>query len=304
LTAKTVRQSTKTASKVAGILKFLDDPTRASDDIACTARELAAIFGLALFASSACATRSRLPVFRAAFQLFRQVASSSATSGWNQTVSLRGAALGSFKRWFTDLAANIAASIVPGSATDTREVLFVDASEGGWGAVLLRDGSLADVVSARWSTRDHTAHNLSSSVSAEPLAIARALARCIAPLSTESVVVYTDHMPVVAACASPCAKGYAYWQLQQFLLRFPTRVEIRWIPGSKNPADAGSRGESSNGQAWLAVYEDALRHHSGMATALKDRMATEDGEYGQEWFCTARNPNRQLCCTAGRFVRR
>jgi hypothetical protein len=304
LKTKTVRQAAKTAKKIADIRNLFENAASTSTDITCTARELAAMFGLALFASSACATRSHLPSFRPAFQFFRHVASSAATGNWDQIIHLRGSAFSSFKSWFAELAANPPTSIIPETVKEKREVLFVDASEAGWGAVHLRDGGLVEVVAARWSASDHASHNLASSVSAEPLAIARALARCITPLASEGVVVYTDHMPVVAACASPCAKGYAYWQLQQFLLRFPTCVEIRWIPGTKNPADAGSRGESSNGEAWLAVYEDALRHHSLASATLEDRRVAEDGEYGQEWLCTARNPNRQLSCTEGRLVRR
>jgi hypothetical protein len=306
---KTVRQSRKTADKVRAVLNYLTSTATDAipDTIQCTARELAAVFGLALFASSSCATRTRISTFRPAFQFFRRMASAQASGGnWSRAISLSGPALASFRAWFAELGSNSPTRIAPAESPPHPDVLFVDASADGWGAVHLRGGS-ANVIAGSWSAADHAAHDLSSSVSAEPLAITRALARCVAPLSAASVIVYTDHMPIVAACSSPCAKGYAYWRLQQFLLQFPIPVEIRWIPGSKNPADASSRGDSSCGEAWANIYATALNHHSSMAAA-KIR-ATEDGDYGEagerhEWWCTARNPVRVLNNCDGRLVQR
>jgi hypothetical protein len=299
---KSVRQSSKTATKVDSILAFL---ASAPESITCTAREFAAMFGLALFASSSCATREHISDYRPAFQYFRKLASTqavSAGSSWSRSITVSGQALGSLRSWFADLHTNPPTSITKPQAPLNPDVIFVDASAEGWGAVHLRDGSV-HVVAGSWTPADHASHNLSSSVSAEPLAISRALARCIVPLSSEGVIVYTDHMPAVSACSSPCAKGYAYWRLQQFLLHFPTPVEIRWIPGTKNPADASSRGDSSCGKAWHAVYAEALAHHT---TAVH---ATDNGDHGEagerhEWTCTARNPERVLSQCDGRFVHR
>jgi hypothetical protein len=289
----TIRQSQKTYLKVQQLARFF-----AADDTGCTARQLAAAVGLLLFASWSCASRHNISNFRDAIQFYRKVASavSSGAQSWSSPVHLAGTpALTAFQLWANELLLNTPAPISPPPRDEANaDLLFVDASETGWGAVHIRQGS-AQVIGAAWGADDRRQWDLGSSVASEPLGIIRALGHCRLPspspaASTGAILVYTDHQPIVAACASPCAKGYAYWRLQQFLLHFPRDVRIAYIPGNINPADERSRGRST-GATWHAIFAEALKHHTKNTTANG-----ENGDSGKypEWYATARNPNRPL----------
>ena len=113
------------------------------------------------------------------------------------------------------------------------------------------------------------------------------------------MIVYTDHLPIVYAVDSDCARAFAYWELQRTLRSFPVPCTIRHVPGTINPADPFSRGEivNQNTDAWALLLGDALAHHR---IAEHDIGLKEDGENGvsqPEWLPTARNPYRSLFWT-------
>jgi hypothetical protein len=130
----------------------------------------------------------------------------------------------------------------PPHDTRTNIEIFVDASRWGWGAVVLINGRPLQF-SEPWAASEHAAHDLGSSVTAEPLAVRKIL--CRLPIATCNVTVHTDHEGLVwAACRSySLIPTYnAVLQLRDELLAAQTTVNIEWIPGSKNPADHLSRG--------------------------------------------------------------
>jgi hypothetical protein len=274
---RTSQQSDKTLAKVEHVHSFL---TTAPPKLACTRREIAALVGLFVFASSTCATQ--LPHFYHALKFYREVASISAhDNAWDDVISFPSQARASFQSWAADLLANKPLVLSAEKTRPPSDVLYVDASEAGWAAIHVRDSRIR-VVAERWSAEDHRRWNLASSVASEPLAIRKALCRLVAPASSSSVTVYTDHQPVVYANASPCAKGYAYWRLQLFLLEFGVPVTIAHISGAANPADVFSRGcgvSALTDISWQACLTAALADHQskGAPTAPNDY-----GEHGEK----------------------
>jgi hypothetical protein len=121
--------------------------------------------------------------------------------------------------------------------------IFVDASEGGWGAVVIDVDGGVKHLSFAWSAADWASWNLASSVAAEPLGILRAVCCACSLVRTGTAVIHTDHLPILHAAQHGSGKAYAYSHLLSFLRsQLPSwQFEFVWLPGSQNPADALSR---------------------------------------------------------------
>lgn len=121
-------------------------------------------------------------------------------------------------------------------------IAYVDASRWGWGAIVIQSGQPIRYISQAWTAQDHEQHLLSSSVTAEPLAIRRLLCT-ISP--TANIIIYTDHQPlccIVDDRWSATPSYNAMLALIRDLSRNAITVTLRFIPGENNPADPLSRG--------------------------------------------------------------
>ena len=285
--AVTVSLSQKTLAKVKA-LKSVDFA-----QLRITKRQLAAVIGLCLFASGAGLIKNeiyqRFPILRFYGDQLKFTNGRGSTQ-WNElTTPMTKTALTSLHEWIEELYQNNPKPLTVPTATDPSDILFTDASADSWGAIHWRvnDGSIR-TYSECWSNDDRAQWNLSSSVCSEPLGIAKAICRCIAPSASTHVLVYTDHDPVVTAVTSTCAKTWTYWLLQRTIRQFPVSITVRHIPGSINPADPLSRG-NNNWDLLLDLLDEAKQYHR------TQQQTTEDnGEHGAEWRLTARNPLRPL----------
>lgn len=227
----------KTAWKLNGVKRALGEQST------FTPRRVAAFYGLLLFASE---TLRILPAnYHFAMRALRDMASLCAlgSMGWNSPVCIDDALRTDLLRWTTQcLEMNPVPAILP-----LNELLFdiyVDASEIGWGAVICRAGSSeVRTIALPWSEDDRSAFNLASSVTAEPLAVLRALCMTCSPGVHGRVRVHTDHQPIVWAAHKGHGKAFMYSYLLSKIDKTlgNWQVEFSWIPGVNNPADVLSR---------------------------------------------------------------
>ena len=290
LSAKTIRK-----------LNLLDEQTLFTG-IPMSKRQLAAVVGLALFASGSGLPHNDIFLRYRALRFYRdQLAFSNGRmiNQWDDPISaISPQARDCFTQWLSELKRNEPRSILCDNRSNEppAEIIFTDASESGWGAIHCRPDGSVRVVAQQWTPADHAAWKLSASTASEPLAISRALCRFITPALAQRVIVYTDHSPVIHAVGADCARAFSYWQLQRLLRSFPVRCVVRHIPGSLNPADGFSRGHDSTADpdAWAVILRDAVQFHRSFELV----SAHGDGGYGveqPEWLPTARNPSRPLC---------
>ena len=273
-----------------------------------TRRHLAAVVGLFLFASGAGLLDNKVYRWYQALRYYRREISfpcSTATlNPWGQRCGpMNGNEAATFEAWLIELRRNEPRVINADDEAGVTDVMFVDACDSGWGVVHLRSDGRLEAFETRWSAQDHASWNLLSSVASEPLAISRALCRCIRPAPGTHAVVYTDHEPVVVSVPSLCAKAYSYWVLQSAVRdltsRSCVRITLRHIAGIQNPADGLSRGESQNDDGWRLLLGEALTLHASQEeSAARSRKAKEEAYGEPEWVSTARNPVRALRCGA------
>jgi hypothetical protein len=289
----TVCQSAKSLNKVALVDLRPDSPM--------TKRQLAAVIGLFIFASSCCATVHNRHLFYYALRFYRQQVqwSNGSQPRWDDNISpMPQAVRQNFLDWQRELLHNRPLELSPEvQQMIPTDLLFVDASAERWAAVHIPASGGLRVFYDDWTDSDQRDWDLHSSVCSEPLGIRRALCRAIAPTPDSRVVVYTDHAGVVDAVSAPCANCYAYWRLQCFLAGFPARVVLRHIAGVKNPADVFTRGPVEPSReldpAWQKMVADARDWHEQVAANTNtSRRNGADG--GAEWLQTARNPYRAL----------
>lgn len=135
------------------------------------------------------------------------------------------------------------------SATSTKELeIFVDASAWGWGAIVI-DGASIKHISTPWTNHDHLQADayqgdLRSSVTAEPFALRKVL--CTVPLSQVSkLTIHTDHEPLVWTRQKRYSLTPSYNKVLDTIFKLEQAgitIELKWIPGTSNPADHLSRG--------------------------------------------------------------
>jgi len=292
LTTGSVSQSQKTLHKVL----LVDINTH------MTKRQLAAVIGLFLFASSCCGTRNDRHHFFHALRFYRQNVQwqHGCEPQWDTPIStMSDVVLKNFQEWQRHLMFNTPLPTPANSPSpQPTDLLFVDASVERWAAVHIPSNAPLRIHSGDWSAADHREWKLESSVCSEPLGIRRALCKAITPSPKTCVMVYTDHSGVVDAVAAPCAICYSYWKLQSFLASFPARVLLRHIPGVSNPADSFTRGpvdlSLEHDPTWQALVGKAQLHHADAQHAIDDGEDGVTATATAEWLDTARNPWRDL----------
>jgi hypothetical protein len=173
---------------------------------------------------------------------------------------------------------------------------LVDASALGWAAIHIDHLGHAHVHHEQWTAADRAQHNVESSVISEPLAIIRAVCRCISPSTSTGAMVLTDHQPLQYAVTGDCARTFAYWRVQRLVRTFPIPISIRAIPGIFNPSDRFSREfPASSMEDWEFCNAVSLSAFEKARMTSEHRQRQENGNTGEpEWMATARNPLRVL----------
>ncbi len=132
----------------------------------------------------------------------------------------------------------------PATAPRTVEV-FVDASRWGWGAIVIGAAGNVQHLQKQWTLLEHTNYDTGSSVTTEPLALRQMICNIIEPQT--HFIVHSDHEPLVWACHDRRWSSTPQYNDVHRLIRdietIGASVEIRFVPGDKNPADALSRGQ-------------------------------------------------------------
>jgi integrase len=262
-----------------------------------TRRQLAALVGLCAFATGAGIPANDMYRWHRPLAFYRATVSGQGRIDWNTVIDLPPTVSSAFADWVSSLLQNHPRPIDPNPAPPTTDIIFTDASAVGWGATHWDTSTgIVRSYSGSWSREDWQRWNLHSSVHSEPLGMTRALCRIIAPAKHRSVILYTDHSPLLDAVPSSCARTDSYWCLQKHVREFQaagSHIIIRFVPGSLNPADTASRGKEQ--ATWDALLPTILEYHK----QCEDQQKGHGMEYGMrsdkpEWYATAEKPVRPL----------
>jgi hypothetical protein len=227
--------TTKTLEKLQAVEAFLNDY-----DGTASRREMAATFGLAIFASNVL-SQSLGDVYWP----MRYLRGLHADDGsWDSTApAIDDDTLRGLRRWIATLVANKPVPIQPATRTqqeeETAPTIIVDASGWGWGAVCIDQGRTL-VHQQKWSPAD--ALKAVHSTFAEPTAALMAICRFKRP-DWGTVKLVTDHKALCYVGQKGFGKAYVYNEtVRKIKELFPT-CSFHFVPGDKNPADGPSRGE-------------------------------------------------------------
>lgn len=224
---KTRCLTVKTASKA----RYALDILRTKESF--KTKQLQAIFGLLLYAANT------LRITVANFHWAMRFLSAVCATPQHETHTVPSDVRAELSEWARQAAENRPVAVhTPDCESDY--VIYTDASAYGWGAVSISKGGSVLTISGVWSERDRHEWNLQSSVSAEPLAIRKAIAALV-PSSATKVTIFTDHESFVGAFHKGIGRTYAYAAAMQFLSQYKTIFEVRHVPGEHNPADVLSR---------------------------------------------------------------
>ena len=183
-----------------------------------------------------------LDAFFYSLRFYRELAAD--TDDWDAVAPrLTGTALSETNEWLSLSINNAAVPLItPETAAPTTEI-YVDASAWGYGATVRTAGAYFSI-SRPWSAAQHAAYNLHSSVVAEPLAVELVVKEVCSSHHPHSVLIWTDHRPIVFAAARGYAACLCYNRMLSALRTcFPAfSFAFAFVPGISNPADHLSRG--------------------------------------------------------------
>jgi hypothetical protein len=205
-------------------------------------RQMAAVYGLLLYASKVLRLAPHLPRMYDAMSYFRRLSSLCQEAGWDGAAPpLRECEIAQLRLWL-----DLAATAPPTPLATPVPVLsiFTDASAWGAGAVAFGPNGTAQTMSVPWTEADRLRVNTASSVSSEPAGVLKALCRFLPPAFAGTVDVSVDHQPLVFAAAAglPRARVYAAC-LAEVAERWPhATIRFFFVAGEENPADPYSRG--------------------------------------------------------------
>jgi hypothetical protein len=203
-------------------------------------KQLSAVYGILFYASAVI----DLPIcqFRTAVSAFRNSCVLASINGWDSAACrLSSEAFHDTMRWLSLALLNKPVPLSEESAEPVTTV-YVDASEWGFGGVVVRPSGATELISVPWALSDG---NLQSSVLSEPLAAFRVLLMTIRPDSPANVNLYSDHAGLVFAGKRGWAKAASYNECLRRLNELLPLAKVQWnfIAGVCNPADKLSRGE-------------------------------------------------------------
>ena len=206
-------------------------------------RQILAIFGLLLYAASVLDLAASQ--YHYALRFLSEVAATPLTKRHVLPKDVREA----LSRWAHEAAVNNEVPVFTLTPTAPALIIYTDASAWGWGALSIK-GCSARPISRAWNQSDRAMWDLGSSVTAEPLAIIKAISFFV-PLNSSrddtniQVHIVTDHMPLIYAVKKGWGKAFAYSYLCTFLARvrkYNVHCTFFFVNGAENPADPLSRG--------------------------------------------------------------
>jgi hypothetical protein len=235
----TVTNSNKTFTKLAAVKSQLSEKTTH------TFTQIAAYFGLLFWANWI--TPAHPERAYNALRYFRSA--TAAPYDWKAPApNMSPVAIAEMFQWIEDLINAPPAKLLP-EEIDYEATMHVDASAFGWGAVVVDSTGQVHNLGAPWSEEDRRTWNLQSSVSAEPLALVKAV-QAWASTNTRHIRVFTDHQPLVWAWRTGYAKAYSYnAAILTLNATFPLlKITMEFIAGVLNvDADRISRGGVTGG---------------------------------------------------------
>lgn len=223
LTDKALRKLTSSKSLISGSLTF---------------RQVAAIFGLLFYCSEV--SRVNLCERYEAMRWYRSTVSK--VPSWDDTApACPENVIADIVEWIETLLRNPPCPIVNDELPDPDITIYCDASEQGWGAVVVSPQGTRHI-SSSWTTDDRRKFRLGFSTVAEPLAVSRAVAMAIDG-GRHHVRVMSDHQGLIFAGNMRYGKCKAYNDMCQSLLKYThTTFSFGFIPGALNTiADRLSR---------------------------------------------------------------
>ena len=269
----------KTHDKIEAVRDYLRPRLKVKDpmvNLTLSKREVAAVVGVALYASQIC-DYTLCNVYWV-MRYWREVAATTHWDQWEEAAPpMRRNTLCTLVSWITALAKNKPVPITSRDVGPEDAILFVDASARGYGVVAVTATSV-QCASGNWT------EEIAQSTTAEPLGAWLALCRFVKP-TWRSVVVVSDHKPLVQSGEAQCAKSYEYNQLfRRISTTYPSlNVRFMFIPGTENPGDEPSRARAVDGAKVEAAVEK-------IRNEIKRKY--ENGKLGEEWVATAHNPLR------------
>jgi hypothetical protein len=231
-----------TVLKIAFILDLLNDDDHA---LKVTARRIFAIVGTLMYAADV--LDIDLSAYVTAMKLYIDTAREASTRGsYDIKVKITPHTLQQFIQWARLAHTNRPVHVIHGSKRPTQitTTAYVDASVWGWGCIVLKDGKTR-AFAGPWAQSDHDVAAqqggyLASSVYAEPLAIRKAV--CCIENPGPHVLIYSDHEPMVHIRQKKRFSCVASYNDTLHTLLQLGGVQLAFIPGLQNPADALSRG--------------------------------------------------------------
>jgi hypothetical protein len=210
-------------------------------DDSCTIQQFAEAIGLLVYASSLLGVD--LADFYPAFKCYRrrlaaagkqQVSPQDKARIWTSVKS-------NLDQWFQRVATNT--PVVPSDDDVPRVVLFTDASNMGYGAVLISEDGTVKYFGKHWSAAVHT-----SSTQAEVTAVERALTHFKRDIEGRALTLVVDNTSTVFGMRRGHSVNFHVNNRLKFALRaLPASVDrdllrVVFISTMLNPADEGSRG--------------------------------------------------------------
>jgi hypothetical protein len=225
-----------------------------------TARDFAVAIGVFTYASSV--TDIDLCQFYSSLQLYARVARICQVHSplWDQPlVSLLpvlSESLNELEKWFDIIMKNTPVPVVSKKTSSPDLILIVDSSALGWGAISV-DVKTGSILCDKGIWPPHLLQKYQSSVAAEPAGIWAAMCRFISPRTHRSVLVLTDHQPMVYAGDSGRPKAFLYNELlEKTRVNFPgVSVKYKHVKGELMPSDGLSRGHEIDDESLARAKE-------------------------------------------------
>jgi hypothetical protein len=287
LKAGTTQLTTKTTDKLQQVKEALN-----TKELRPTRREMAAIFGLNIFASGVASIS--LGDYYWPMTYLRRLHAEQA--GWDDPAQpIDDNTLAILKDWGDALLTNKPVQLKTGNVDRaTVPTIIVDASAWGWGAICL-DGERTRIISERW-VDEAERKKAEQSTYAEPTAALRAVYRLKLP-TWNSVNVITDHSALFFVGNKGFARTFVYNEVvRKIRATFPS-CTFYFVPGVKNPSDKISRGEAWSGDIAEIKKQTIDIIKSDAPQKQQTTTTTENGKTGEppedpEWRSTVDAPFR------------
>ncbi len=240
----------------------------------CTRRQLAATFGIALYAADVLLRpETSLAHHFRTLQFFRRNVAAAAEHEWDDEMIVPTSVRDDLARWLTLLQLNQPVPVAH-EDSDYDMVLITDACELGWGALCWCPATgTIEMASGTWTGND-CRRDMGQSTVSEPAGIRKGMMRFVSA-ETRRVLVLSDHTGVCFALRAGHGRSEDYNELCLWVTTtWPALVvDAAYTPGATNPTDASSRGDTS-----LQTADVAFLQHLTTAALQKESMRRDTGE--------------------------